>query len=416
MQVYILQVDDPIAPFGEPARDAVVGGLTLTDLCDQTLARLGLQARRVPALDAVPPAAGPTLLLREDLFVTHRALRSFLRRARARAGTWRLALPDSLLMQRYHPLQRLARADDGSYLFDLVYHDGEGGGGRSMAEAWAQARPLQPEFKERRLEVAIPRNIIAMERLEHPLTTTVAMRLRHWIHILWANNLMPQIRLVEQITGRPLATLWRLATSLGLSRAAVVDRLRRRFCYRGRRCRIHPTARVEYSILGDDVEIGAYTLVRGALIGRGTVIEDRANVCFSSIAPGSFVSRNSTLIMCAGYPDADLCTNGIQFSLAGRRAALTSFVRQLDMRHDAPVTVRDGGEVVELPGHMLGGCYGHRVFVGPDVTILPGREIPNGAVLLPSPGDLLARVPAGWPEGRAGVVRAGELVPLRDEP
>jgi len=230
--------------------------------------------------------------------------------------------------------------------------------------------------------------------------------------VLWANNLMPQIRLVERITGQPLGTLWRLATSLGLSRAAIFHRLQRRFSYRGERCRVHPTARVELSILDDDVEIGAYALVRGAIVGRGSVIEDRANVVFSSLSAETFVSRNSTLVMCAGYPNADLCVNGIQFSLAGRHAALTSFVRQMDIRHGAPVTVRDGEELVELPEHMLGGCYGHGVFIGPDVMILPGRSIPNGAVILPAPGQILAKTPDDWPEGQAGVVRQGELVAL----
>jgi len=90
VRVFIIQVDEPIAPFGEPAREAVIGGLRLADFTDETLARLGLRAERVPSLEAVPEDSGPALLLREDLFVSYRALRSFLQRARPRGGAARL--------------------------------------------------------------------------------------------------------------------------------------------------------------------------------------------------------------------------------------------------------------------------------------------------------------------------------------
>ncbi|MFH1808879.1 MAG: hypothetical protein ABIJ09_09040 [Pseudomonadota bacterium] len=402
MKVFLVAREHRIAPFDEPAREAVIGGQSLTAHHDEVCRRLRLEPQRVPDLAAIPDAARPCLVWHDDLFVTRRTLRGFLRQARRHRGAARLALPDSLLMQRYHLLQDLPRDDDGRWLFDLWYLP-RGAVDPGLREAAA----VSPPFKEIRHPVRAPRNIVGFEQYLHPVTTTVAMRIRHWVHILWANNLMPQVRLVEHITDHPLGTLWRLLTSFG-SRARLLERL----TYTGRRCRIHPTARVEYSVLGDDVEVGPFALLRGALVGSGTVIEDRADIQFTSLSPGSFVSRNSVLIMCAGYPDADMCVNGMQFALAGRRAALTSFVRPLDLRVGAPVRVVDGDQVVPLPGHMLGPCFGHDVFVGPDVTIHPGRAIPSGCRILPPPGNGLSHVPTDWPPGQAGMVRDGHLIAI----
>jgi acetyltransferase-like isoleucine patch superfamily enzyme len=402
VKAFLVARDHPIAPFGEPARDAAIGGQTLAAHHDELCRRLGLTPQRVPDAASIPDAERPCLVWHDDLFVTHRALRGFVRAARRGGQPARLALPDSLLMQRYHPLQELTRDERGRWLFDLWWLPRGG-----VDEGLRAAVAVEPPFKEIAHRVRAPRHIVGFEHYVHPVTTTIALRVRHWVHILWANNLMPQVRLVERITGQPLGTLWRALASLGS-----LPRLQRLLTYRGRRCRIHPTARVELSVLGDDVEIGPFALVRGAVVGSGTVIEDRVDLQFTCLGPGSFVSRNSVLIMCAGYPDADMCVNGMQFALCGRRTALTSFVRPMDMRLGAPVSVVDGERVVELPGHLLGPCFGHDVFVGPDVAIHPGRAIPNGCRILPAPGDGLSRVPAQWPAGQLATVRDGRLIPI----
>lgn len=411
MRAFLVPVTDPIPPFGEPARDACVGGMPLHDYLAETCAALGVELVQVPDLDAIPESATPCLVLRDDLFITRRCLRGFLKAAHRGGRDARLALPDSLLMQRYHHLQELERDSEGRYLFDAFYLTATPSP-RARPSRWPHAEPLCPPFKERQLSVPVPRNIVGRSHHLHPVTTTVAMNIRHWVHILWANNLMPQIRLVERITSQPLATIWRLFGSVGLSRTRMFERAMHRFSYRGPGCRVHPTARVELSVLGPGVEIGAFALVRGSLLGAGTIVEDRANVCFSSLASTSFVSRNSTLIACAGYPEADLCVNGMQFCLAGRHTALTSFVRPLDMRYRDDVSVLAGDRLVPLPGHVLGSCFGHGVFVGPDIAIQAGRAIPCGAVIVPEPGTLLGRVPSSWPTGQLGVVRQGRLEKL----
>lgn len=407
MRAYILPQDHSIAPFGEPAREAVIGGERLQDLQQANLRRLGFTVERVAAVQEIR-AAAPYLLLREDLFVSPATLRAFVRQARRAGENCRLALPDSLLMQRYQHLQNLERDAAGRFLFDLWWVHAAS----VEATDLAQAQGIEARFREIPYKVLVPKNIIGRDAVMHPLTATVAMRIRHWVHILWANNLAPQIRMYEAIRSHPLGSLWRLLASLGLSKQAIVHRLIKNFVFKGHNVRIHPTARVEFSILGDDVDIGPFALVRGSLIGSGTIIEDRANIIVSSVAERSFVSRNSTMVLCAGYPDSDLCANGMQSALAGRKVALTSYVRPMDMRVGDAVRVRDGDETVSIPEHLIGPCFGHQVFIGPDVAIQSGRAIPNGAVILPPPGHSLGRVPQDWPAGQIGVIIEGELKPL----
>ena len=406
MQAFIIRQDHQIAPFGEAAREAIIGGQRLQDLMHAALKEQGFTPSLIDAGQNIESTEA-YLLLHEDLFISRRLLRNFVRAAKKCAGNCRLALPDSLLMQNYHHLQDLDRDDDNNYLFDCWWIS------QKSAEL-EKAPSLLPTFKEFAHRAAVPKNIVGVEAFNHPITTTVAMRIRHWVHILWINNLTPQIRLIEMIKDRPLSTLWKLLGAFGLSKNAIFNRALRRMVYKGKNVRIHPTALVELSIIGDNVEIGAFAMVRGSVIEADTVIEDRAQVIFSSISPRSFVSRNSTLIMCAGYPDADLCVNGMQFALAGRRAALTSFVRPMDMRvADSAVSVRDDGKTRKIDTHMLGPCFGHDVFIGPDVAIQSGRAVPNGAVILPAPENSLSRLPEHWNQGEIAVIKDGEMQAIK---
>jgi carbonic anhydrase/acetyltransferase-like protein (isoleucine patch superfamily) len=235
------------------------------------------------------------------------------------------------------------------------------------------------------------------------------------VHALWLSNLWPQIEMVERITQSPLSTAWRLLRAVRPTPSATRWAVARSFNQVGRGVEIHPSAVVELSVLGDGVKVGPFALVRGAVLGRDVRVEERANVMFSTLGDRCYVSKNSTVFACLGYPDADLCINGMQYCVAGRRSALTSLVRPMDMKYRGDVTLRLDGRTIAVRELMVGSCFGHDSFVGPEVLIGPGREIPNRTVVAPRPGTVMTRVDAAVTrDGGLAYVQDGVLRPMQE--
>jgi acetyltransferase-like isoleucine patch superfamily enzyme len=401
-----------LEPLGDPVSEAHVGVRTLGEHQRGLASLLGLAFQEAPDANAVDTGGEPALVLADHTLVTARLVRALLRVTRSSTADARVALPGSRFVTLYGQHQGTTPLADGGAAYDAwLFPTGLQAG--AFPARSAAAAPLVVPFKEKVIPFPVPPNIVGRPQHDHPLTTTIALHVKHWVHLLWANNLWPQVELVERITSAPLSTAWRLLTGLRLGKQATFWALARRFTYVGRGVDIHPTACVEASVLGEGCSVGPFALVRGSVLGKGVRVEERANVCFSTLGDRDFVSKNSTVVLCAGYPDADLCVNGMQYCLAGRHAALTSLVRPMDMKYRDDVTVVMDGQPVPIRELMVGVCFGHRCFVGPDVLIGPGREIPNDAVVAPPPGSVMSRVD---PEARAGgpcFVDRGVLKPLR---
>jgi carbonic anhydrase/acetyltransferase-like protein (isoleucine patch superfamily) len=413
MTVALLQSGRVVAPFGDSVLDMPAGTGTLRDHHAHVAAALGMPLTSFPSLADVE-TQGPTLLLPDDTFLTLRLARSFRDAMRGREEPGRVTLPKSRFVELYGQHQDLAFHDDGSASYDAWWFPR--GVARGAAAALRdKATPVVVPFRERVLTFPVPTNIMGRPDMPHPLTTTVAFHIRHWVHVLWLGNLWPQIELVERITRSPVGSLLRAASSLRLGKEATFHALKRNFTYVGRDVSIHPTACVEYSVLGDGCRVGPFALVQGAVLGKGVHVEERANVMFSVLGDGDFVSKNSTVFACVGFPQADLCINGMQYCVAGRKSALTSLVRPMDMKYRDHVSVRMDGKTAVIKELMVGSCFGHHSFIGPEVLIAPGREIPNHTVIAPRPGAVMTRVDPRMDKGGTGCVVNGTLVPYPTE-
>ncbi|RME21130.1 MAG: hypothetical protein D6806_15225 [Deltaproteobacteria bacterium] len=410
MKAYVLPSGVDIHPFGDPVSKSMIGNRPLHQWQDDLFRRAGLEVERIESPERI--SEKKFFLTYDDVWFTRRVFDDFARRAPAEGGTRRVGLPaESLLLERTRSLQDLEYGElDGERLalYRLWFVDAESpcDSEQKLADALSRARPYRARFKEKVLRMPAPKHISGFSHYEHPVTSSIVMHVRHWVHVLWANQLSIQVAWVERVLDHKLWSFCRLASAgLGCllrgrfgSRHFVTALMGRANKF-GRRCFVHPTARVEGSLLGDNVTIGAYALVRGCLIGNNVTIEDRANVYFSVVGDDCFISKNSTMVFCAGYPDSDLCVNGIQACLFGSRCALTSRVWVIDLRAAGKTRVWHEGKLQEIDNKLLGACFGHGCWAGLDVTIAQGREIPNGAVLIRPPSDILRRIPPDLPPG-----------------
>ena len=205
---------------------------------------------------------------------------------------------------------------------------------------------------------------------------------------------------------------FRLATAAPWNFAAITHR----FVAKGKNVRIHPTAYVEASILGDNVVIGAGASVRNCIVGDDVVVGDHATILSSTLGPRVAVTPRTFVVWSAAYEDAVLSNYKLQVSLIGRGASLSTWAGFIDAKLQGSIAVPHDGGMQDTGRSFLGSCLGHGAHVGAKVLILPGREVPNGAQIAMRDDELITTIPADLPPGVPHVRDAGTLVPLKVPP
>lgn len=415
MRVCLVASGARIEPFGCGVDDVPIGLGTLRSARLLALREAGLvsDAGALVVIGDDEPIEGPALVLRDDVWVTRRALRGFVRAAADAREPVRLCLPRSRLLELTLPLQDVPGDHEGRAAFDVALVPA---GSRARARelfALAPERWRAAPYRERLLSVAVPRHILGATEgaMAWPLTSSVALRVRHWLHVLRAGHFAPQVALLDRVAASPLSSALRVLPALRLSAAATLRALPRRLVFTGRRTFIHPSAVVEACVLGDDVTVGANCYLRNSVVGDGCVIEQRAHVNGCALGARTFVSLNSSLSACVTFGDTDACANGIQACVIAPRCALTSFARPYDLTPGAMVKVDDGGTLRAVGELPCGVAFGPDVFVGGDVAIAAGRAIPRGVRLVADPARTLTRVRADAAPGWYAVV-GGAMTPL----
>lgn len=404
MKAYVVARGAPLAPFGEPAAALPIGNVVWGEAQRALLERFGLEVVSVDRVEDVPTGEDRVVTF-DDVYFTRRVLKSLLSRWR-RAGkpAAQVGLPeDSTFIETFSALQDGLRKD-GLALFDLF--------ALPAGQGLEDAAPLAVVYQERRLEVRIPGRIVGTDAWIHPITSSVCLHLRHWVHVLQANRLSIQVRWVDEMVRRPWVGAWFLLKGLWPGRGRYVWRLLSGANLVGRNVDIHPTARVEGCVLGDGVRVGAQALLRGCIVGAGTVVEDRANLVYSVVGENAFVSKYTLVYSSAILAEANVGMS-MQMCLAGRRAALTPRATPVDVVPGGRVRVRHEGKLVPVDLPVLGSCYGHDTFVGADVYVGPGRALPNGTRVGPRPERILMSVPDEVDADVFHVVEGGALVPWR---
>jgi len=393
-----------IAPFDDPPGRAPVLFATLEDYQREVLAWCGLpepeQAEPGARLDA-----GPSLVLADDLLVGARLIRAFVRAAAA-SGRERavLALEPCRFTEEFGALQDLPSTDGGAPIYPLFWL-ADGG---EVPNDPTGFEPIVLPVREKLFRVPVPKQWFGRSELEVPLTARPALRIRHWLHLLFANRAA-----ATEVARRPAG--WRRAWTIlwALLRAGVptVSRVLRSLSVFGKGCVVHPTAVVEGSVLGPGARVGAHAVVRFSHVGAGALVMDGANVSFSTLGAGSSVSTNCSVALSLLYPEAGAAQPTMQLSVLGQGTLTTAGGYMMDMkRGGGGIRVRHGGSLVDSGQPFLGGAVGHGAFIGTGVWMAHGREIPNGYVIVRSPEQVLRRVPDDLPPGIPLAVRAGTLM------
>ncbi len=425
MKAYRLRTNTVITPFMEDVSESIIGFRRLRDYQNEILKEYGFETEDITDLSQT--AGDEFLLLYDNVYFTRRCLRYFLDRAKRGKGSVRLAIPDSLFVRKYEPMQDLKDAErDGmkGKVYNLFYIRG-----REALQNLQGVRPEFIKFREIVYKQPIPSNMFGKKYFEQPVTTSIAFHLNHWVNILNANQMEIIVKWVEYITSHPFWVFFRLIIAFfaflfrgladllryqsltsSFSGTNLTASVMRWFNVIGKNCEIHPSAILEFCIIGDNVKIGPQSYLRASVINKDVIIEEKTKITFSIIDRGCYISQITILNGVVAYPDGDVCIDGMQFCLSGRNVKLTGLARPMDLKYGGKISVLYRKKPVEVNLEILGSCFGHRCFIGPDIYIAPGREIPNDAVIVPHITDVLYKIPEDIRPGIPMVIENSTLV------
>lgn len=444
MRALIVETGRKISPFDEAPGLAHWAGTTVGAAVRAALERRGISVIELLPDAPVPPAPREdthTLVLADHMFVSDKCLGDFLDAALSawEHGDIASTTPIRLALART-PAVDFVRPVSSAVVEPLD----ERGPGARPPKAWrveaeatervafdcflvdnlpdvASARELLERLREKSARVVVAKRELGIPlrlpvlgdaretRALVPVTSTVAAHVEHWVHVLWLNQLAFGVRWMELVRAHKFWAVWR---TLAAFPWFPLPRVLRSFVWRGRNVRIHPTAHVEASILGDDVVIGPRASVRNSILGRGVEVGDHGTVLSSSLGDRVFVTPRTFVVWSAAYPDAVISNYKLQVSLLGRGASLSTWAGLIDAKLQGSVDVKQDGVLVSTERSFIGSCIGHGAFVGAKVLVMPGREIPNGTFIAMRPDELIVDVPAALPPGVPLVRDRGTLIPL----
>jgi hypothetical protein len=403
MQAYILETGRRVSPFDEPVGAMPVHNRRLRDHQTGILESLGCQVEVIEDLRQVRQQ--PCLLVYDDVYFTYHAAARFLavatqsQKQAAMGGNFAAGLPASLLTERFVPSfqGRTVQHRNGTncHAYDLYYL-------REFDAAIPPGDQSELISIPHRVTVRrwrVNRHFEPTGSYSLPLSTVALCPMQHWSTLLAANVLgMPShiVRSASTSAFRtamlPLCSLWR-AGSIWPSR------LRGKIYLAGRGCKVHPTAHVEWAVLGRGVRIGPNAVVRGAVLGDRVEIGPGALVEMSTLGEKATVNGGVTIRSCVAAEEASLGSFFTQLSVVGRGAVLCPDSGIFDFNLRSNVNVSFEGRTVSCGSRMLGGCLGHGAFLGAEVVMASGQELPNGCVLVRSPRDLVSDINQALPQG-----------------
>ena len=378
--LFVVRTSRRLDVFGDAVCDARILERPLHQWQREVATAVGLELQVV---DRAPTSGEPHFLMEDDVFFTERALRAFVRRARAEAGNTVVGIAANPAWDRVARTHG-AKSVPGGHCYNL----------RHVVDASSPVEKpvLLAQDDLPALYLRLPRAVSAQGGTILPHSSMSLLHLRAPLHVYLANMQANQAGMWQRVPLLPAARrkpprLHGDSDALG------------KWNKLGEGCSIHPTAWVEGCQLGKGVSVGPYAVCLYSVIGDGAAILDGANVTGSVVGANTMVGQGYRIITSVVYPEGFLTSGALQFSIMGMASAVyAAWVTDARMDHQT-VSTLVGGEVVDSGMEYLGCVMGHRARLTAGVITAPGRVIPNDGLVYPDPAQVLTRFPSGHPVG-----------------
>lgn len=389
MKAYLVRNRQPLAPFRKPASQQRFKDGTLAERLAGQLRKVHLDVVEVDQID--PNQIEPrSLVVSDDVMLSDSLLKRLLATLPDRSGNYQVEIE-----QGRFPLLASKSAPPRWKKLPLYYY---GDAPRSEPQA-LQLQPMPVfEFIE-----GLPARMQALTDICVYFFDIWGIHLEYWFDLQTASSLYCRelvAKLIRPFHGRvPDAILSRIASSQRvMSRANSI----------GRNTRIHRTAILEGSVIGDGVEIGPYAYVRSSVLGDNAVVREKSSIKMSYVGTRAFI-MGSDLVNTYVGAETSIFSPMVYNAVFGERGFLSGgsgFADFIVGAESIPATI-DGKQVPSgLP--FLASCVGDDCFIGANLLFAPGRTIPDGTNLLDH--GLIKSVPTK-PDG-SYVVSGTDLVQI----
>ncbi len=385
MRKIILQDKRKIAPFNEPARELSVLAKPLWLYQRDILAPYVTEEREVESLTELDRDREETLVVRDNLYFDEYFIEEFVTQAKRSGKACQVAFEpdDPAIIQHALYLQRGIRRQGNVYVADLWYYP---------YGIEPMARPLVIPTEPREVGFYhVPTHMSNVYgELVYQLPTKAFLSIEHWVHILLANVMFGIFSIgarfeqeLEEDLGLNLKLLWQgmLERKQVLTTSELVQV--------GKDCEIDPTAVIQGpTIIGNNVTIGAGTVVGNCIIGDNVNISQGCQLMLSVLGSGTFLPFRASLFESVLMEDCMVAQNTcLQLCVVGRDSFIGAgnTFTDFNLVSTKPIRSHFAGRLEDSGMSVLGGAVGHHVRIGSGFIVFPARMIESDVVLFASP-------------------------------
>ena len=377
----ILNSKKYLSPFNEPARDLRVLNKPLWLAQRDVLAKYTNHELELPPGAPFPQTHEPCLVYRDNLYFDEEYMREFITQARAINRPVRAAFASKEPAFREHilPLSTSYTQSGDLYLADLWYYpNGPEPGVTPLVidllskEMGYYHVPLYMAASQGDLVYQVPlRSLIAIDS---------------WVHIFIADTVFGlfgrgaryENRLNDDLMFKLKVVAGALYEGCQFLESRVVNQI-------GRNCQIDPTAVIHGpTSIGDNVTIGAGTVIENSVIGDNVNISQGCQVMLSVVGDGTFLPFRASLFMTSIMENSLVAQNTcLQMCVVGRNTFIGAGSTWTDYNLlPSMIKARDGNNELKNSNRpVLGGCIGHNCRIGAGMIVYPARVIESDVVL-----------------------------------
>ena len=387
----ILHEPKHISPFNEAARDLRLQNKPLWLIQRDVLTPYVDREIDIKPGKPLPSTREECIIYRDNLYFDSQYIESFLTEARKKNHPCQAAfsIKDPAFREHALPLSSSYKKTKKNISEDQLY----------LADLWYYPNGIQQDVEPLVIDLLsseagyyhVPTYMATDQGdlvFQVPLRSLIAID--SWVHIFITDVVFGLFsrgaRFEERLNKNPLFKLGVLATAMYEGKQ-VLD------CSEvvqiGRNCTIDPSAIIHGpTTIGDNVTIGAGTVIENCIIGDNCNISQGCQLMLSVIGDGAFLPFRAALFMTTFMDNSMVAQNTcLQMCVIGRNTFIGAGSTFTDFNLlPARLKAMDGnGQLEDANREVLGGCVGHNCRIGSGMIIFPARTIESDVILFASP-------------------------------
>ena len=380
----ILHATHQIQPFCETARELRIQNEPLWLHQRNVLAPYVTREVEVKPGEPFQPTREPTIVYRDNLFFDEFYIKAFMTEAlkRKRAVRAAFSMDDAAFREHALPLSSSYTPAGSLYLADLWYYPNG---------PVADVEPLVINMQVKEIGYYHVPSYMAGQTgdlvFHVPLRSLIAID--SWVHIFIADTVFGQFgrgarfekRLNEDVAFKLKIISKAIYEGRQLLECSELVRI-------GKNCVIDPRAIIHGPAwIGDNVTIGAGSVIENSIIGNNVNISQDVQVMLSVVGDGTFLPFRAAVFMTTLMENSMLAQNTcLQMCVVGRNTFIGAGSTWTDYNLiPVPIRARDGKGNLSISNRaVIGGCVGHNCRIGSGMIIYPARVIESDVVLAAS--------------------------------